>query len=388
MKSLFTSLIFTFSIIAYAQNPITSIPFDLFGDHILIKVSVDDSEPLDFIFDSGSGFTVIDSDVKNKLGLSGKNIQMNESSTVMELIKHNKLEINHFPMEKNIKVYSTDLDHLEISLGRDIDGIVGYDLLHHHTIHLNYEEQKMDIYEHGKGPKTGNVIPFTMDVSIPVIKGSVVLNNNESHEANFYVITGAGSSLDFNSPYATKYDVIHKTGKHYSYLVKGISKNETLHYEGHILSLSFGEQEIPNLPIGISSAKNGIQASPNVAGILGNKVLSMYNITFDIPEGKLYFEKNANFGKSLSVNCSGLDLQLSADKKVLLVHQVFDNSPAANAGVKLYDQLVSINSTPVNEVDLPDIKDILRQDGESVNLVLLENGKEKSVTLQLKSLID
>ena len=84
----------------------------------------------------------------------------------------------------------------------------------------------MEIYEHGQGPKRGDVIPFDLNISIPVIKGTVVLNNNESHSASFYVITGAGTTMDFNSPYAQVYDVIHKTGKHYSYLVKGISKEE------------------------------------------------------------------------------------------------------------------------------------------------------------------
>ncbi len=388
MKTFLTLLFSAVVLLCQAQTPITTIPFEMYGDHIIIKASVDDSRPLDFIFDSGSGYTVLDEDITRELGLSGKKIRMNETSTVLELIKHNKLDINDFPMEKNIKVYSTDLDHLEISLGRDIDGILGYDLLHHHTVHLNYEEMKIDIYDHGKGPKTGDVIPFDMDISIPVIKGSVVLNNNEPHEANYYVITGAGTTLDFNTPYAKKYDVIHKTGKHYSYLVKGISEEENLHYEGHVLAVSFGKQKIEDLPIGISTAKNGIQASQNVAGILGNQVLSMYNITFDIPGRKLYFEKNSNFGKALAVNCSGIDLQLSPDKQKLLIHQVFEDSPASEAGIELNDELISINNKPVADLALPDIKEMLRQEGETVKLVLLDEGKEKTVSLKLKSLLE
>ncbi|XOV93697.1 MAG: PDZ domain-containing protein [Bacteroidota bacterium] len=388
MKRLFFLSLSVFTLFCQAQTPITTIPFELYGDHIMIKVSVDDSDPLDFIFDSGSGYTVIDTDVSKKLGLAGKKIQLNQTSTVLELIKHNKLEINHFPMEKNIEVYSTDLDHLEISLGRDIDGIVGYDLLHHHTVHLNYELKKMDIYEHGTGPKTGDPIPFDLNISIPVIKGSVVLNNNEPHDANFYVITGAGTTLDFNSPYAEKFDVVHKTGKHYNYVVKGITNEETLHYEGHIISLAFGMQMIEDLPIGISTAKSGIQASESVAGILGNEVLSMYNITFDVPGKTLYFEKNANYGKKMHVNCSGLDLQLSPDKQKLLVHQVFENSPASAAGIKLNDELISVNNTPAKDLALPDIQEMLRQNGGSIHLVLSENGKEKAVSLKLKSLLE
>ncbi len=388
MKSFLATLLLAFVLDSHAQTPITTIPFELFGDHIMIKVSVDDSRPLDFIFDSGSGFTVIDNDIARELNLSGKKIQMNQTSTVLELIKHNKLDINQFSMEKNIKVYATDLDHLEISLGRDIDGIVGYDLLHHHTIHLNYEQKEMDIYEHGKGPKTGDAVSFDLDTSIPVISGSVVLNNNEPHNANFYVITGAGTTLDFNSPYARRFDVVHKTGKHYSYLVKDITKDENLHYEGHVKSISFGTQKMDNIPIGISTADHGIQASPNVAGILGNQILSMYNITFDVPGKILYFEKNSNYGKKMDVNCSGIDLQLSPDKQKMLVHQVFENSPAARAGIKLNDELISVNNTPVSELALPDIKKMLRQEGQKVNLVLLDNGQQKSVSLELKSLLE
>ncbi|MEQ8679301.1 MAG: aspartyl protease family protein [Cyclobacteriaceae bacterium] len=99
MKALLTLLISVFVLVSHAQTPITTIPFELYGDHIIIKASVDDSRPLDFIFDSGSGFTVIDEDISRELGLSGKKIKMNEPAAVLELIKHNKLDINHFPVE-------------------------------------------------------------------------------------------------------------------------------------------------------------------------------------------------------------------------------------------------------------------------------------------------
>ncbi len=386
-KLLFIFSVFIFSS-AFAQKPITSIPFELYGDHILIEVSVDNSAPLKFIFDTGSGLTVIDSDAAAGLKLSGKKIKMNEATSSMELIKHNEIEINGFPMEKNIKIYSTDLDHLEISLGTDIDGIVGYDLLHHHTVHINYQDQIMDIYEHGQGPMTGDVIPFEMNVSIPTIKGSVVLNNNEAHSGSFFVMSGAGTSLDFNSPYAEKYDVIHKTGRHYSYVVKSIGDDETLHYEGHVLSLSFGKQVVEDLPIGISQANSGVQAHPEVSGIIGNKILSMYNITIDYPGKKLYFTKNDNFGKKMSVNCSGIDLQLSKDKSKLLVHRVFEDSPAAEAGILIDAELLSINGKSTDDINLPTIKKMLKMEGETVSLTLMQGGEKKAVSLQLKSLIE
>lgn len=373
---------------ASAQTPITSIPFELFGDHIVIQVSVDDSEPLDFIFDTGSGYTVLDEDIAINLGLSGKQIEMNEAFSDWQLIKHNTIAINHFLMEKNIKVYSTDFDHLEISLGMDIDGIVGYDLLRHHSIYVNFDTKTINIYDLGKAPKKGDAIPFTLDTSIPVVKGTVVLNNNEPHDGSFYIITGAGTTLDFNSPYAKQWDVIHKTGKHYSYLVKGLSAEETPHYEGHVLSFSFGKQKIEDLPIGISTATKGIQASKNVSGIIGSQIMRMYNFTIDYGAKMLYLEKDHTYDANFKVNCSGIDVQLSLDKKKVLIHQVFENSPASEAGIKVDDELVSINGKSMDEINLAEVKKLLKEEGETVNLVINQGGSEKSVSLELKSLID
>jgi hypothetical protein len=376
------------SAIYTSAQPLTTIPFDLYGDHIFIKVSVDGSRQLDFIFDTGSGLTVLDNDVAAELKLSGKEITLNETKTTFELIKHNTIEINDFLIEKNIKIYATELDHLEISLGRDFDGIVGYDLMVHHTLHINYDKRTLDIYEHGKGPKSGDPVPFELNISIPTIKGEVVLNNNEAHEGTFFIISGAGTSLDFNSPYAVKYDVLNKTGKHYSYLVKDISENETPHYEGHVLSFSFGDQKIEDLPIGISQATKGIQSNPDVSGIIGNQILSMFNMTIDVPGKMLYLTKNSNFGKELNVNCSGIDLQLAKDKKKVLIHQVFEDSPASEAGINVNDELVEVNGKPVSQYDLPDILAMLRVPGDEVDLLVKSSGETRNVTLKLRSLIE
>ena len=389
MKKISLTLsIILFAIISIAQKPITSIPFELFGDHIIIQVSVDGSENLDFIFDTGAGLTVVDDDVASELGISGKKIDMGEEYYDWQLIKHNTIAINNFPMEKNIKVYSTDFDHLEISLGMDIDGIVGYDLLKHHSIYVNFDDKTINVYDLGEAPKKGDAIPFKFDTSIPVIEGNVVLNNGEPHDGTFYFITGAGATLDFNSPYAAKYDVINKTGKHYSYLVKGLSKKETPHYEGHVISFSFGNQKIEDLPIGISTATEGIQASKNVSGIIGSQIIRMYNFTIDYGAKMIYLEKDHTFDANFNVNCSGFDVQLADDKETVLIHEVFENSPASKAGIKINDELLKINGKSMDEVDLPDVKKMLKMEGETVDLVIKQGGDEKKVTLELVSLID
>ncbi|MEO9966100.1 MAG: aspartyl protease family protein [Reichenbachiella sp.] len=388
MKNLVLIFLCISTSVAFGQKPVKSIPFELFGDHIIIQLSVDGSEPLDFIFDSGDGITVIDEDIAEQLHLVKQKVILNQGTVTGSLIKHNKLEIGDYLLEKNIKVYSTDLDHLEISLGRDFDGIIGYDLLYHHAVRIDYDNRTFEIYDHGQHPKKGEAIPFKLNTAIPTIQGNVVLNNGEPHPGTFFVMTGAGTTLDFNSPYAEQYDVIHKTGKHYSYYVKSISQDETKHYEGMVKSFTFGQQKFENLPIGISQAKTGTQAHEKVSGILGNKILSRYNVIFDLPAKLIYLEKNKSFDDHFTVNCSGIDIQLSKDKQKVLIHQVFEGSAAESVGIEENAELLSINGKKaIADVNLPEIQKMLVQPGKSVKLVILQNGEEKSVNLALMSLL-
>jgi len=387
MKNIAFLILALVSYQSYAQTPLTTIPFERYGDHLFIKISVDDSEPLDFIFDSGDGITVIDQDVADKLKLVKQKVILNEESVYGTIIKHNTIKVDGFLIEKNIKVYATDLDHLEISLGREFDGIIGYDLLRHHSVRIDYDNHKFEIYEHGAHPKKGDPVPFKLVNSIPTIDGSVVLNNDEPHPGTFFVMTGAGTTMDFNSPYAAQYDVIHKTGEHFSYNVKSVSQNETKHYEGHVKSFTFGNQTLTDLPIGISMASTGIQAHKSVAGIIGNEILSKYNIIFDLPSKMMYLEKNQSFDEPLIINCSGIDIQLSSDKKKVLIHQVFENSPAAAAGIKVNAELLSVDGKSAKDLDMQEIIKTLKQEGKTVSLKIKQDGAEKSVSLKLQSLI-
>ncbi len=376
------------SLSVWAQSPVKSIPFEQFGDHIIIKMSVDKSEPLDFIFDSGSGYTVIDEDVAENLHLVKDKVIINEDKVRTTIFKHNTIEIDGFQVEKNIKVYSTQLDHLEISLGRDIDGIVGYDLMIHHAVRIDYDNQIFEIYRHGEHPKKGDPVSFKMDTAIPYIEGTVVLNNGEPHPGTFFVMTGAGTTLDFNSPYAKEFDVIHKTGNHYSYLVKSISELETKHYEGRVQSFAFGKEKFENMPIGISEATRGVQAHPKISGIIGNEILNKYNLEFDLPAKKIYLQKNKNYEEPFRINCGGLDVQLSKDKSKVLIHQVFEGSEAEKKGIMVNAELRSVNGKKaIAEINMAEIKETLKSDGTTADIVVFQDGAEKKLTLHLKAIL-
>ncbi|MEQ9307011.1 MAG: aspartyl protease family protein [Marinoscillum sp.] len=391
MKRILLLSVLLISVKLAAQDPITTTSFELFGDHIFITLSVDDSEPVDFIFDTADGLAVIDVDVAKKLNLkmdhkSSKTSALGSISGA--LIEHNKIEINDIKLD-DVELYTTDLDHLERTIGRNIDGIIGYDLLKNYVVTVDYSDMTLKLYSKSGFYYTGSGegFKFSLVNYIPTIEASVTLNNDEKYTEQFFLNTGAGTTMDFNSPFASKHDVIAKTGDHYSYPVSGLGKEETMHYEGRVKKFSIGSFDIEDLPIGISQAKQGIQHNKKAAGIIGNEVLKHFNITYDYNASMVYLVANEYFENPYMVNSSGINLQFGASMEKLLIHRVFEGSPAEAAGIKVDAQLLEVNGKKVSEYTLPEIRKILKQSSETVKIKYLQDEQESEAELALKSLI-
>jgi predicted aspartyl protease len=390
MKRVFAFGLLVISLQVIAQKPIATAPFELFGDHIFIKLSVDGSAPMDFIFDSGAGYSAINYDAATKLKL---NLTHKESVAGAQgfvkgaTIKHNFITMGDIKLESNVTLEAFDLKHLAISIGRPIDGIIGFDLLNHHVTRINYTDKLIEIYSAESFPKIGEKVVMKLHNAIPVIDAEVTLNNDETITGTFYLNTGAGTTIDFNSPFAKTNGVLQKTGKHYAYLVKGIENDEANHFEGRIKLFNSDFYDFRDVPIGISQAQSGLQADKKISGIIGNEVLNRFNITFDYANSVLYMEPNATIKNDFYVNCSGLDVQMSADMTKVLIHQVNTDGPAKSAGINSGDELVSINGKASSEYTLAEIKDLLKMAGEKIELEIKSTSGTKKVSLNLEKLL-
>lgn len=376
---------------ALAQTPAATIPFELYGDHIFIKLKVNNSRDLDFIFDSADALAVLNEKVAKEIGLPMDHKATKTSaggSTSGYSVKHQKVEIQNLEV-KNIEVYATDLNHLEISIGRKIDGIIGFDLLDNYTLVIDYDKMEFRFYEPSSYSYSGPGLAFDVKLNtyIPHIAGTVVLQNGETLTGEFWVDTGAKAALDFNTPYVNSHNLISKLPKSYSYLVAGLGKEESLHHRGKVKEFSFGSFKFDNLPVGLSQAKSGLQNNGKIAGIIGNEVLMQFNIVFDYARKKMYFEQNGNFGKPIRDDASGFDLQYNTDMSKLLIHRVHENSPASQAGIKVDDELLSVDGEAVSAMSLPEIRKKLTDSGKQVNLTLKSGGQERTLTLTLSQII-
>lgn len=368
-----------------------TIPFELFGDHIFFKMKVNNSRDLSFIFDSADALTVLDEDVAREIGLTMDHKSAKTSaggSTSGYLVKHQKVEIGALEV-KNVEIYATDLNHLEISIGRKIDGIIGYDLLNNYSIVINYDKMEFSVIEPAMFSYSGTGMSFDLKLNtyVPYVSGKVKFAGGETLNGDFFIDTGAKAAVDFNSPFVASNKLVSKLPKSYNYLVADLSKDETLHHRGRVSEFSFGSYSFKDLPVGLSEAKSGLQSNSKIAGIIGNEILMQFNIYFDYANKRFYLEPNASYGQRIADDASGVDLQYSTDMSKLLIHRVHDGSPADAAGIKVDDELVSVDGTAVTAMTLPAIRKKLSQAGSQVKLVVKSGGSEKTVTLSLQEII-
>ncbi len=371
-----------------AQSPIATIPIEVYGDHTFIKVQINGSEDLDYIFDTGDGLAILNINDAAKLGISSgsdETITSAEGSISGKRVKHNEFSIGGAPIH-DVELHETDLSHLEISIGKNIDGIIGYDLLKNYVVKLDYDKSQMELYKPGDYSYSGTGAAYSIKLSAaknPHISGTTVFANGEAIKGEFFVDTGAKATVDFNTPYVEKNKLASKVGDSYIYLVAGLGATEYEHHKGKVQSFSIGSIKIDEMPVGLSHAKHGIQNHKKISGIIGGALLKKFNVIMDYSRKKMYLEKNSSFDAPFMINSSGLELQLSKDKSKVLIHKVFENSAAEAAGVKVDSSLDSINGKKAIDVGLADLRDMLAEEGKSVDLVI----DGKPVKLKLKSLL-
>lgn len=390
-KVLFTCMCLLGSLTLLAQLPKATIPFELFGEHIFIKVSVNGSEPLDFIFDTGDGLTVLNIETARALDMvsDGKVKKTSAGGSVTgALLKHQKVEIGGQPVS-DIEIYETSLNHLEISIGRKIDGIIGYDVLDQYAIKIDYNQREFIIYDENAFIYNGDGKKFDLKLNsyIPYIPASVTLTNGKKLKGDFFIDTGARTSVDFNTPFVNKNNMVSQIGDNYSYEVAGLSSTETKHYKGRASNFSFGGFSFDGLPIGLSQAEHGIQNNGKIAGILGNELLKHFNIIYDYAHKKVYFEQNNVFDNKFMVDAAGIDFQYDKEMQNILIHQVHENSPAASKGIKVNALLLEVNGKGATDFTLPELRDIFSNDGAEATVKILQDGEELTIDFNLKNLI-
>jgi Aspartyl protease len=265
-----------------------TIPFTLGNDHYIhIKGKVNNSETLDFIFDTGAGTCVLNEKGQKiaRINLDGQTDGEGTSGfTVDQTSSSNLLQLSSLYW-KNLS-----LTYIDYKGSINTDGVLGYNIFEDKVVEIDYEKSLLIIHNELPADISGYAKQkIRHDLNGTFIEATI--NNGKKDFTGWYLFdTGGSLTIQVGGDYATDnelYGTMKNLGK------SNATGNGKGFYENEIVELPFLKLfgfVIPQVPIHISSSDKSFYGE---AGIIGNNVLKRFNTIIDYPNATIYLKPNS-----------------------------------------------------------------------------------------------
>ena len=273
----------------------TVVPVEVYGEHIFVPVRVNGGEAAWFFLDSGAGGSVFTKTFAAKIGLA--------SDGAMRAVGANGATSLAIAKNVVLGLPSLDLPLASVtvldaaaglpSLGRQWDGLLGYDVLSRLVVRVDYQRRQVTFADPAffAPEKSAASLPLTFLGNWPLVSAKILLPGREPIEAKCFLDTGAGGLMLSNS-FAAANHVLEMADKTASSSIFGTG-GESKRLSARIDGLQLGPYLLHDLNAGISpDVKEGALASPDIGAIAGGEILRRFTVTFDYPHHRILLEPN------------------------------------------------------------------------------------------------
>ncbi len=152
----------------------SSSSFELASGLVIVKAAIN-GQVGDFILDTGSPGIVLNShkdEIQNSCAAAGVGGQM-----TIGTVEVKSFEWGIIRKEKT-QGFVLDVSHLEVACGREIMGLIGFDVLKNYELFFDYKNKTVKVFNAGEVESLTNLkvvksIPFTLMGHVPVISAKV-----------------------------------------------------------------------------------------------------------------------------------------------------------------------------------------------------------------------
>lgn len=380
MRALFTLALVFVTTILRPNDPLVELPFKIINEHIHFKLTIDQSEPLHFVFDTGAKANLMHENTASRLGLQTLGQQMvrgaSGSTTVQRtMVQSVGLKGLHL---NNVNFLVMNIDHL-MDEDSPLDGVIGAEILNNYVVEINYDQSLIKLYDMGKfkKPEGWQTAQFSLRTyGIPIISSTITLPSGERLTGNYFVDTGAAVTLKLNTPFVNQNELKAKLGPNYSYTSRALS-SESEDKVNLLPAYEFFGYQFTNFSIRLSQSTTGVSGFQGFHGIVGLNLLKRFNTIYHYGEKEMYLKKSVHFDEAFPSNHDGVKV-----KKVngaFLVEDVFPHSAGFKAGIQKGDIIVSVDG----KADFTQHKfhRYFQFQTSAVNLIVERSGKTLHLTL-------
>lgn len=381
----------------HKQRKITKIPFLLQANLILVPLTINNSDTLWFILDTGVNAIILtDSATIRKLDMPYiRNIQLQgigEGENVEAgLTLGNTIRMGEMTgYKQNVLVIKNNAINLGEYIGVPIHGVWGFDLFDRFVVTIDFVNRNIVLHEpdsysvkHEKGER----FDISIEKSKPYFSGLQVETASKKKPLKLLIDTGANHALFVEKQDTSLLQMPDKVIN--TQLGRGL--NGIIHGKlGRIRKMKLGSYEINDLIASFPDSSQKIYSGASETqrqGAIGCELLRRFKVTFNYRDNYILLKPiKKSLKETFEYNMSGMEIVARGnDFHTFIVDNIMEGSPAKNAGIQAGDLIVAVNGNLAKEIQISDIYKILQtKEGKGVEMVLQRNGKlfVKSFSLQ------
>lgn len=365
-----------------------TVPFDLDDGEIGLAVKINGRAERVFL-DSGAGGIALSQTAATALGLQSDGfleVRGYGGSADQHPVRIDTLEVLGAVKLSEVTGIAIDLpEQLDNYFSQPVAGFIGYDLLSHFVVKIDYGRKKMTFIQASAfrpSPTDGAELPLTLDSNLPTIQAHV----DALPPSQFLLDTGdSDAAVRLFGPYVAKYALDRKyphgmvaTGGG----IGGVSRARRT----RIGSFTVAGQTFRSLPADFSLDTKGGASQVN-AGSLGSRLLSRFVVTFDYPHSRVFFAPIAP-RSAFVTRTTGITLMETKDKSGLVhlaVADVLPGAPALRAGLSDFDEVLTIDGKPAGQVGLTEARRLLSASSGLPHVLVVQSavGNPRTLTAGL-----
>lgn len=328
--------------------PHLELPFELTQHHIYLPVRLGGKQSW-FVLDTGAEATVVDAEHARANGISGSGsiaaTGNGESTVTAQAIAKPALSVGGVAMPLET-MYAVPLRALWPREGRAMEGILGYDVLSHFVVEIDYAASRVRLHdpERFTPPAGAASLPLTYEGNVPAIRAAFELPGGRRIEGRMIVDTGNSGGLDLYGPFVEANGVRAAIGQAREGAggmgVGGVSKQDL----SRIDAFHLGPFTLRAPIVTLSRDAKGAAAHPELAGNLGGRVLRRFTVFIDYPNDRMLLQPNALLPAPFEYDMSGLALVAEGEAfDRVIVRRVLPETAASAAGFAEGDEIEAID---------------------------------------------
>ena len=364
---------------------------------IIIPVTINGSDTLNFILGTSVRYPIItELPFVNKLNLNyltPVEIQgLGENSTLTAYRSANNLIQIDGMAARNQEVQMVIDEDFQIShmLGIPVHGLIGFNLFKDYIVKINYHDEELTLYrpEHFKyhDRKSDVILPLLFDGNKPFIKTNILTEDSTEVPVKLMVDPGASDALWLSENSDKR--ITLPTHHIEAFLGKGLN-GDLYGTKGRIDAVWVGPMVLPRPIVSFpdTGLVNQLISANDRNGTLGAEILRRFDVTIDYRNARLTLSPTPKVREPFNYNMSGMEvINPMPGFPIFTISNIRENSPAFLAGLKVNDQILSINSSHNSSLTLNDINLLLQsKENRKIKVKVLRDGQEIKTQFELQN---